>query len=130
MRFLVSEENFYHYETSGAEALLWVVFANSTGLPCWSDQCRQQAQEHQKSLRSVARDFPQIKVVFVDAAAHKDYIVGSLGLQHFPALVLQKGTMSVMDAPLKTFALRFEAELPMLDVIKSWIQQVLDTSKE
>lgn len=57
----ISEENFYHYETSGAEALLWVIFANNTGLPCWADQCRQQAQEHQKSLRSIATEFPQIK---------------------------------------------------------------------
>eukprot|EP00435_Cladocopium_sp_Y103_P051831 s424_g16.t1 len=69
-------------------------------------------------------------VVYVNAAAHKDYIVGELGIHQFPALVLQKGTMSAMDAPLETFALRFQAgQLPLLDAIRSWIQKVLDTSK-
>eukprot|EP00434_Breviolum_minutum_P023430 symbB.v1.2.020666.t2/scaffold1753.1/size103005/2 len=50
----ISQENFYHYETSGADGLLWVIFANNTGLPCWGVQCQQQAQEHASDFRSLA----------------------------------------------------------------------------
>eukprot|EP00913_Durusdinium_trenchii_P016643 g15643.t1 len=46
----VSEENFYHYETSGARGLLWVLFAESGGTPC-SSRCRQRAYEQQEALR-------------------------------------------------------------------------------
>jgi len=126
----ISQDNFYHYETSGADGLLWVIFANNTGLPCWGVQCQQQAEEHASDFRSLAGRYPHLKVVYVDAAAHQDYIVEDLGLSRFPALLLQKGTLSAMDSKLETFTFPWTFQQPLeLLAVYRWIEEVFGMSK-
>eukprot|EP00434_Breviolum_minutum_P022186 symbB.v1.2.019585.t1/scaffold1608.1/size109599/1 len=65
-----------------------------------------------------------MNVVYVDAAAHQDYIVEDLGLSRFPALLLQKGTLSAMDSKLETFTFPWTFQQPLeLLAVYRWIEE-------
>ncbi|CAJ1398634.1 unnamed protein product, partial [Effrenium voratum] len=119
----ISEENFYHYETSGLNGLLWVLFANSTGQPCLAGQCSTQAAHHSASLREVAESFGT-KVVYTDAATHKEFLAEELGVRQFPALVVQKGPLGPARE-LEKYVLQLDNANVNADTITAWLEKVL-----
>eukprot|EP00930_Biecheleria_cincta_P047314 TRINITY_DN32777_c0_g1_i1.p1 TRINITY_DN32777_c0_g1~~TRINITY_DN32777_c0_g1_i1.p1 ORF type:complete len:392 (+),score=105.41 TRINITY_DN32777_c0_g1_i1:109-1176(+) len=124
----IGEENFLQYSTSGADGIVWALFAGSgakQGGGCEADDCVNQARANAETFHQIAVAFRKLRVVFVDVVKYKDYVKDELGVTCFPAVMLQHGKLSG-EKDTEVFRYTLHAKDGMtFDAISSWLQQVL-----